>query len=211
MTSMTAFILRCCTSRRDALRVSFATLLLWAGISAAHAGGVAVNKAELRRGDASYQAVADFVITPNSVVEQALTHGVPLYFASEFMLIRHRWYWLNEVVAQDEQTVRLSYNALTRQYRINYGSLFQNFSSLEEALHILGHQAFTQFQMASLKPGIRYVASVRMHLDLTQLPKPLQINAIVNTDWGLDSDWYRWNVSADIAKSDTNSNIWDFN
>lgn len=211
MISMMAFIMRCCTSRRDVLRVLFAALLLWVGVAAAHAGSIAVGKAELRLDGESYQAVADFVVTPNSVVEQALTHGVPLYFTSEFTLIRHRWYWLNEVVVQDEQTVRLSYNALTRQYRINYGTLFQNFSSLDDALQTLGHLVFASFQASSLKPGIRYVASVRMYLDLTQLPKPLQINAIVNTDWGLDTDWYRWSVGADMARDDTKSNIWDFN
>lgn len=195
MTSMMAFILHCCTSKRNALRLLFAALLLWEGITVTYAGGIAVEKAELRLDGGNYQAVANFVITPNAVVEQALTHGVPLYFTSEFTLIRHRWYWLNEVVAQDEQTVKLSYNALTRQYRINYGMLFQNFSSLDDALQILGHQAFTSFYASSLKPGSRYVASVRMRLDLSQLPKPLQINAIVNTDWGLDSDWYRWSAN----------------
>lgn len=211
MTSMTAFIMPCCTSKRDGLRVLFAALLLWAGISAAHAGGIAVEKAELRLGGENYQPVADFAVTPNSVVEQALTHGIPLYFISEFTLIHHRWYWLNDVVAEDEQTVRLSYNALTRQYRITYGTLFQNFSSLDDALHTLGHQVFTPFQAASLKPGINYVASVRMHLDLTQLPKPLQINALVNTDWGLDSDWYRWNVNTDIPVGGTKNNIFGLN
>lgn len=211
MTSMTASIMPFCTSKSDALRVLFAAMLLWACISAANAVGIAVDKAEMRQVDESYQPVADFAVTPNSVVEQALTHGVPLYFTSEFILIHPRWYWLNEVVAQDEQTIRLSYNALTRQYRINYGSLFQNFGSLDDALHILGHQAFARIQALLLKPGTSYVASVRMHLDLTQLPKPLQINALVNTDWSLDSDWYRWNVNADIPMSGTKNNIGDLN
>lgn len=210
MTSMTAFIMPFCTSRRNGLRVSLAALLFWGMASFAHAGGIAVDKAELRGIDDRYQPAADFTITPNSVVEQALTHGVPLYFTSEFTLIRHRWYWLNEVVAQDEQTVKLSYNALTRQYRITYGTLFQNFGSLDDALHILGHQVFDQVQAQSLKPGATYVASVRMRLDLTQLPKPLQINALVNTDWGLDSDWYHWNVNAPSAAGAAKRNFLDF-
>lgn len=186
-----------------------AALLFCAG-AAAHAGGIAVDRAELRRVDENYQPVADFTVTPNSVVEQALTHGVPLYFTSEFTLIRHRWYWLNDVVAQDEQTIRLSYNALTRQYRLTYGALFQNFGSLDAALHVLGHRVFDPFQARSLKPGARYVASVRMHLDLSQLPKPLQINALVNTDWGLDSDWHQWTMGADTPAGGT-SGFWDFN
>ena len=134
-------------------------------------------------------------------VEQALTHGVALYFIGEFSLVRHRWYWLDEVVAQDEQTVRLSFNALTRQYRITHGSLFQNFNNLDDALRTLGHHSFAQVPAMPLRSSTAYVASVRMHLDHTQLPKPLQINALVNTDWEMDSGWYRWEVNLSSSVS----------
>jgi len=190
-----AFSTPFCTSMPKGLQLLFAAMLLVACIPAAHAGGIGVDKAELRRAGESYQPVADFTVTLNPVVEQALTHGVALYFTGEFTLVRHRWYWLDEVVTQDEQTVRLSYNALTRQYRITHGSLFQNFSNLDDALHTLGHQSFAQFGAQSLKPGTSYIASVRMRLDPSQLPKPLQINALVNTDWDMDSDWHRWEVN----------------
>lgn len=190
-----AFSTRFCTSVPRVLRLLFAATLLSALVPAAVAAGLAVEKAELRRAGDSYQPVADFTVTLNPVIEQALTHGVALYFTAEFSLVRHRWYWLDEVVAQDEQTLRLSYNALTRQYRITHGSLFQNFSNLDDALHTLGHQSFVQFAALSLKPGAAYVASVRMRLDPTQLPKPLQINALVNTDWEMDSGWHRWELN----------------
>lgn len=39
-----------------------------------------------------------------------------------------------------------------------------------------------------------YLAGLRMKLDLTQLPKPLQVNALASKDWNLDSEWHRWNV-----------------
>jgi hypothetical protein len=177
------------------LQLLFAALMLSALATAALAGSLAVEKAELRRADNFYQPVADFNVTLTPVVEQALTHGVALYFIGEFSLVRHRWYWLDEVVAQDEQTVKLSYNALTRQYRITHGSLFQNFNNLDDALRTLGHQSFNQVHVTSLRSGAVYVASVRMRLDPTQLPKPLQINALVNTDWDLDSDWHHWEVN----------------
>jgi len=38
-----------------------------------------------------------------------------------------------------------------------------------------------------------------MRLDVTQLPKPLQVNALTSDDWNLDSDWYRWIVRPDAA------------
>jgi hypothetical protein len=169
-------------------------ILLCSCMPLAWASGIAVNKAELRAGEQSYRPVADFVITPSSMVKQALTHGVSLYFVCEFKLVHPRWYWLDETVADDEQTAKLFYNALTRQYRIAYGSLYQNFSSLHDALQVLAHQLFAPIQMSALNPDDKYVASVRLHLDFSQLPKPLQINALVNTDWELDSGWYSWNV-----------------
>ena len=40
-----------------------------------------------------------------------------------------------------------------------------------------------------------YLAGLRMKLDLTQLPKPLQVNALASKEWNLDSEWHRWNVA----------------
>ena len=40
-----------------------------------------------------------------------------------------------------------------------------------------------------------YLAGLRMKLDLAQLPKPLQVNALGSKDWNLDSEWHRWNVN----------------
>ncbi|MDD5240606.1 MAG: DUF4390 domain-containing protein [Sulfuricella sp.] len=47
----------------------------------------------------------------------------------------------------------------------------------------------------SARKRITYVAGLRMKLDLTQLPKPLQVNALTSKDWNLDSEWHHWNVS----------------
>lgn len=46
-----------------------------------------------------------------------------------------------------------------------------------------------------LKKREVYLAGLRMRLDLTQLPKPLQVNALASKDWNLDSEWHRWNVN----------------
>lgn len=207
--------MRCCTNMRDCLRKSRCLQLLAVltalclGISAARAEGIEVLKTEAHYADGSYQLSADFKISLNFVVDQALSRGIPLYFVSEFTLTRPRWYWLDEVVAQSEQATRLSYNMLTRQYRITRGSLFQNFASLDEALRIIGHQSSApvpaNFLKGSsnyitaklLKKDNSYVAAVRMTLDVTQLPKPLQVNALTGNDWNLDSSWYSWIVRPD--------------
>ena len=173
--------------------------VLWMGISVASAEGITVRKTEAHFSDNSYQLSADFDVSFNFVVEQALTQGVSLYFVSEFTLTRPRWYWLNETVAQSEQTIKLSYNSLTNRYRITRGSLFQNFASLNDAIIIISHQSAAPIPAELLKRDNNYFAAARMHLDVTQLPKPLQVNALTNNDWNLDSDWYRWIVRPDIA------------
>ncbi len=193
------------------LRPMAAFAVLWMCISVACAEGIAMHKAEAHFSDGSYQLSADFDISFNFVVEQALTRGVSLYFVNEFTLTRPRWYWMDEVVAQSEQTIKLSYNSLTRQYRITRGSLFQNFASMGDALRIIGHQSAAPIPAELLKEsggyisekllkkGNNYVAAVRLRLDVTQLPKPLQVNALTGDDWNLDSDWYRWMVRPDTA------------
>jgi len=178
----------------------------------AAAEGIEVRKAEAHFSDDSYQLSADFNLRFKFVVEQALEQGVPLYFICEFSLTHPRWYWLEESVAQSEQTIKLSYNTLTRQYRITRGALFQNFASLDEALRIVGHLSADPIPAELFKDGggfisekllkkdNNYVAAVRLRLDVTQLPKPLQVNALTSDDWSLDSDWYRWIVRPDTAQ-----------
>lgn len=201
MSSMTASTMPYCINRPDPLTCLLRTLLLVVAllclcIPAAQADGISVSKAELRAAEGGHQVTADFGIGLNFVVEQALTHGVPLYFTSEFSLTRPRWYWLDEEIAHSEQTAKLSYNILTRQYRITRGTLFQSFDGLEDALLVLGHQVFPRIPASQIKADGNYVAAVRMSLDITQLPKPLQVNALATKDWDLDSGWRRWSVNA---------------
>lgn len=124
--------------------------------------------------------------------------GVPLYFVSEFILTRPRWYWLDETVTQHEQTIKLSYNTLTSQYRITRGSIFQNFTSLDAAINTIRRQS-APVAAELFNSGNNYIAAVRMRLDETQLPKPLQVNALANDDWNLDSGWYKWIVHSDTV------------
>jgi hypothetical protein len=47
----------------------------------------------------------------------------------------------------------------------------------------------------ALTKGARYDAAVRLRLDVTQLPKPFQINALASREWSLQSEWYRWSLT----------------
>lgn len=192
---MTVFFTRCSRkfSRLCALALCALTLAFGA---VAHAEGIEVRNAALVAGEEGYFLEADFEIALNPTLEDALNKGVPLHFLLEFEVIRPRWYWLNEKVLNNQQQYRLAYNALTRQYRLGLGSLFQNFASLSETLDFLSRVRRRQvLESGTLTKGTTYVAGVRMRLDVSQLPKPFQLNALASRDWNFGSEWHRWSVT----------------
>jgi hypothetical protein len=185
--------------RRPSALGWLAALALLAGFLAAapaRAQGIEVQRAALIPSEEGYFLEADFDIALTHTLEDALNKGVPLYFALEFELIRPRWYWFNEKLASTRQQYRLSYNALARQYRVGLGRLYQNFSSLPEALAFLSRVRLRDaVEPGALAKGSTYLAAVRMRLDVSQLPRPFQITAVGSRDWSLASDWHRWTIS----------------
>jgi hypothetical protein len=164
------------------------------GADAAYADGVDVRKAAVTPTEDGYvlEAVLDVRLT--HVLDDALHKGVPLYFVLDFELIRARWYWTNEKVAVVQQQQRLSYNTLTRQYRIGVGALYQNFATLTEALDYMSRvRRRLDIEPGGLRKDTTYAAMLRLRLDGTQLPKPFQLHT--GRNWDVSSDWYRWTVT----------------
>ncbi len=152
--------------------------------------------------DGDWGLSANVAVSLSPVLVDAVSRGVPLYFVTEFELSRDRWYWFDEKVIRKSKTTRLSYHAVTQQYRVSLGGLHQvSYATLEEALagaltlrswviaKVLDEgkliSALKDFQK---KPN-DFEARFRVRLDSSQLPKPLQVNAFTNRDWALSSDW----------------------
>lgn len=206
---MTVFFMRFCKNLNNILWHLLAALAIILPLSSvAAAENISVRKAEIRLTEEGYQLAANFDIRLSFLVEQALTHGITLNFVSEFTLTRSRWYWLDDVASKTEITTKLSYSALTRQYRIKRGTLFQNFANLEDALRVLGNQSSDPIPAELLNKSNGYIASLlssksnytanaRMRLDVSQLPKPLQVNALTSDEWKLDSEGYSWMLGSE--------------
>jgi hypothetical protein len=164
-----------------------------AGVGPARADTIPVKAAELRIDEGEVLLNAEFEFSLNPTLEDALEKGIPLYFVLEFELTRGRWYWLDEKVAQTALVYRVSYNALTRQYRVASGLLSQTFNSLDEVERFIGRVTSRPVASADvLAKGARYDAAVRLRMDVNQLPKPFQVNALASHEWTLASDWQRW-------------------
>ena len=187
---MTAFITPCWKKRLE--RVALLGMgLLWFGV--AQAAGIEPKGAALVPDDRGYALAATFAVQIGPRLEEAVRRGVPLHFRFEFELKRKRWYWSDEHVAGRVIKYRLSYQALTRQYRLSLGSLHQNFDTLEEALPTLGRVAQLHVvDKAALVMGEPLSAAVRLSLDHSQLPKPLQVDALADRDWHVEAGTLRW-------------------
>ena len=165
--------------------------LLWAGAVGAQA--IEATEARIEYQDNGFDLTASFDFDLPPALEDALNKGISLYFMVEFQLTRPRWYWFDEKPVNTSRTIRLSYQPLTRQYRVSTGGLQVPFARLKSALQFIQRvHGWRVFDRGAVKPGESYHAEVRMKLDLSQLPKPFQINAVNTREWNLASDWRRF-------------------
>ena len=162
----------------------------------ARADNIEVRAATITLREDGFVLDADFDITLTATLEEILAKGVPLNFLLEAEVIRPRWYWFNDKVASVSQQYKLSYNSLTRQYRVSLGTLYQNFATLSEAVRFFSSvRNLPIADRSALQPGTVYQAAVRMRLDVSQLPKPFQITALGSREWNLSSEWQRFAVA----------------
>ena len=171
------------------------------------AGPVRAAEADIRnvaltQGDEQYVLHADIIAELTPLLADVVSRGVSLYFVTEFELSASRWYWLDEEISTRTLTYRLSYQSLTRQFRLTTGALHQNFGSLDEALRtMLRIRNWGVAERNALRVGRSYNAALRFRLDVGELPKPLQVCAFGSKDWNLSSDWYRWTFVAAARES----------
>lgn len=163
---------------------------------AAQPHGIEVRRAVVVPVEDAYVLDADIDIVLSAPLEDALHKGIPLYFLLEFEMVRSRWYWFNDKAVTLQQQYRLTFNALTRQYRVGVGAFYQNFVTLTEALQFLSKvRRREELDSGALNKGSTYMAGLRLRLDTSQLPRPFNLNALGSREWSLGSDWYRWTVT----------------
>lgn len=137
-------------------------------------------------------AVLPFVLP--EPVTQALHKGIAVHFITEVELRRPRWWWRDQLLATASRHHRLSYQPLTRRWRLHTSAtassspqglgLVQNFSSLDEAMLAMQRLAGWSLDTQALLPTTGAVQLLlRVRIDTSQLPRPLQINALGRTDW----------------------------
>lgn len=204
MQRMTVSFMPCSASRKRPANWPvgwlFAGLLaLFAAPSMLYAAeGVTVKSAEIHAGNEGYELDAQFALNPNPTLADALEKGVALHFVVELEIDRPRgWWWFNESIVDATRRMRIYYNLLLRRYVVDAGYVTKTAATLDEALLILGRvERWQVLERGALKTGQKYAARMRLRMDVSQLAKPLQINALASGKWDLESAWYGWTFDA---------------
>ncbi len=187
-------------SRRDFLRTACAAAaLVIAPVSHAQSrtagdtsgGGITLEQAVIAQKGELFQLSGYFDVQLSGTLENALMRGVQLTFVQAFEAERLRDFWLSESLIDLERSIRLSYNALLRQYYVTLSGVSSTHDSLAAALHAVGDlRDWSVLNIKQMKRKSDFKAYVRMYLDIAQLPKPLQVNALASSArWQLDSGW----------------------
>lgn len=160
-------------------------------------GAAEVKEIELARAGDSLELAASIKFDLPAVVQEALFKGLPVIFVEEVEIYRERWYWLDKRVAGAQRHMRLVFQPLIRRWRLSVGtgagggaelgvSLAQHFDTLEEALGVIRRvSSWRVADFASLEAGAEHRVEFRFRLDVTQLPRPLQIGTLGESDWVL--------------------------
>lgn len=131
------------------------------------------------------------------LVDEALAKGIPMFFVAEATLSRERWYWYDKQVASVTRHLRLSYQPLTRRWRLVTSAtpiggsglaLGQGFDSRDEALATL--RRIVRWKIAEaqeVEPEARHRLEFRFRLDVSQLPRPFQIGVVGQADWNISA------------------------
>jgi hypothetical protein len=175
-------------------------LLVWCLVwlpRCVHADGPGITLMRLEEADDGVYLSAQIEFDLPPAVEDVLEKGIAVYFVAETEVYRERWYWTDLKVAQAARYMRLSYQPLSRRWRLHVSpvpitnagfgvTLSQNFDSLADALD--GVRRVGRMRLADrsdLGEAPTYPVRLRIRIDTSQLPRPFQIAGFGQSDWAL--------------------------
>lgn len=150
----------------------------------------------LREGD-ELLLTADLQWQLPDMVHDALDKGIAVHFVADVEIRRQRWYWSDDILLNAQRYLRLSYQPLTRRWRLYIGSqpfegqglglaLAQTYENLNDALQAMQRLARWRIgQVSDLPSDGPALLTLRFRIDTSQFPRPLQIGALGRADWNL--------------------------
>lgn len=174
-------------------------LCLWFVNTAVRAESVQpeISGMQLARSDEGLLLSANLQFELPTQVEDALRQGIPMYFTAEAQVQRERWYWSDQQLGTATRFYRLTHQPLTRRWRLHISNtafagsgtglaLGQTYEQLEDAMGAI--QRISRWKIldaAQLSSTSGISVQLRFRVDLSALPRPLQIGALGRSGWNL--------------------------
>jgi Domain of unknown function (DUF4390) len=119
--------------------------------------------------------------------DDALLKAVPLFFVAEAEIYHDRWYWRDRRIAHTVRVWKIVLQPLTSTYRVTtVGGLSQNYPTRVEAIAAISRS--TRWKIAEtgqLEDGSHHYLEFNYRLDVSLLPRPMQIGISGQPDWQL--------------------------
>ena len=191
---MTDSFMHCLKKIKLSIFFSFWMILFFSSSTIASDNSLIIKTAEINSQFEAYFLNADFDLSFNDDLDEAIKKGIPINFIIEFELKKPRKYWFDEEVAKKTKEILLSYHALSKQFILaeseNRLIAFDNLTQAKNELKRIKNWRI--FDKSQIDDTEKYSAYLQVKLDQTKLPKQLQADITTNQEWQLASKQFQW-------------------
>ena len=180
-------------------RVLYLVLVFFLGVVQAQespSGGPEILRIEPELAEGWLNVNAEVHLPLPDELRYSAERGVTLYFTADIEIVKPRRWWFDKEVVQAQQTWRVVYNALTRQWRIGTGELSLPEPSLDDALSLVRNiRNWEVLPGSELETNELYVGRMRVRLDTSLLARPFRVHALNSSAWSLSTPWKDFSFS----------------
>ncbi len=191
---MTDSFMHCLKKIKLSIFLSFWMILFFSSSTIAADNSLTIKNAEINSQFEAYFLNADFDLSFNDDLDEAIRKGIPVNFIIEFELKKPRKYWFDEEVAKKTKEILLTYHALSKQFILseseNHLIAFDNLTQAKNELKRIKNWRI--FDKSQIDDTDKYSAYLQVKLDQTKLPKQLQADITSNQEWQLASKQFQW-------------------
>ena len=191
---MTDSFMHCLKKIKLSIFFSFWMILFLSSSTIASDNSLIIKTAEINGQFEAYFLNADFDLSFNDDLDEAIKKGIPINFIIEFELKKPRKYWFDEEVTKKTKEILLTYHALSKQFTLTESEnrliAFDNLTQAKNELKKIKNWRI--FDKSQIDDTEKYSAYLQVKLDQTKLPKQLQADITSNQEWQLASKQFQW-------------------
>ena len=191
---MTDSFMHCLKKIKLSIFFSFWMILFFSSSTIASDNSLIIKTAEINSQFEAYFLNADFDLSFNDDLDEAIKKGIPVNFIIEFELKKPRKYWFEEEVTKKTKDILLTDHALSKQFTLTESEnrliAFDNLTQAKNELKKIKNWRI--FDKSQIDDTEKYSAYLQVKLDQTKLPKQLQADITSNQEWQLASKQFQW-------------------